>query len=375
MVKKLFSRLSVLLWVVLICAGGVLMVFRIHARLEAAAANTAALEAEKEPAVPVDVERIKRRDWEIWRSYYGQAKAGRSQSVSTYVKEIVQEVHVKIGDRVKAGQVLLTLSSQDQRAQEAALRSSYEDSVREYKRLSELQKSGGVSQAQVEQAHSRMKGEQARLQASRSTLSRTQLKASIDGIIASRAIEPGEVASENKPLLTIIDLKDLEAEIMVSRRDIMSLTPETPVEVVSDGASSMGTIRRISPEAAPGSGLYAVVVGLNGLEVLPGTHLEARFLVEKQKDLVVIPSDVVQRREDRATVYVVEDGRAKLREIVAGEGQNGAVAVLEGLDEGDLLVIRGRNMLSDGALVKIADDGPTGDKPLDGTGDGVEKQS
>ncbi|NLM72126.1 MAG: hypothetical protein GX181_09250, partial [Synergistaceae bacterium] len=62
------------------------MVFRIHARLEAAAANTAALEAEKEPAVPVDVERIKRRDWEIWRSYYGQAKAGRSQSVSTYVK-------------------------------------------------------------------------------------------------------------------------------------------------------------------------------------------------------------------------------------------------------------------------------------------------
>ena len=155
MFKKLFSRLSVLFWVVLVCAGGVLMVFRIHARLEAAAANTAALESVEETAIPVDVMKLNRRDWEVWRSYYGQAKAGRSQIVSSYVKEIVQEVNVKIGDRVKAGQVLLTLSSQDQRALEAALRSSYEDSVKEYKRLSELQKSGGVSQAQVEQAHSR----------------------------------------------------------------------------------------------------------------------------------------------------------------------------------------------------------------------------
>lgn len=375
MLKSLFSRLSVLFWVVLICAGGVLMVFRIHARIEAAAANTAALGSEKEPAIPVEVERIERRDWEVWRSYYGQAKAGRSQSVSTYVKEIVQEVHVKIGDRVKAGQVLLTLSSQDQRALEVALRSSYEDSVREYKRLSELQKSGGVSQSQVEQAHSRMKGEQAKLQASRSTLSRTQLKASIDGIIASRAIEPGEVASENKPLLTIIDLKDLEAEIMVSRRDIMSLTLDTPVEVVSDGASSMGTIRRISPEAAAGSGLYAVVVALNGLEVLPGTHLEARFLVDRQKDLVVIPSDVVQRREDKATVYVVEGDRAKLIEIVTGEGQNGSVAVLEGLEEGELLVVRGRNMLSDGALVKIDGDSAPGEAPAETAEEPVETRS
>ena len=249
--------------------------------------------------------------------------------------------------------LLLTLSSQDQRATEAALRSSYEDSVREYQRLSELQKSGGVSKSQVEQALSRMKSEEARLQASRSTLSRTQLRASIDGIVASRMIEPGEVAGENKPLLTVIDLKDLEAEIMVSRRDIMSLSTETPVEVVSDGARAMGVIRRISPEAAPGSGLYTVVVGLNGLDILPGTHVEARFLVERRENLLVVPSDIVQRRGDKAYVYVVEGDRAKLREIVPGEGQNGSLSVDAGLSEGDLVAVRGHNLLYENALVTI----------------------
>ncbi len=336
------------------------MVVRVQAKLQEAAANTAAMEQKEEVPVPVDVMRLSRQDWEIWRSYYGQAKAGKSQTVTSYVKEIVREVHVQIGDRVKEGQVLLTLSSQDYRASAAADRVSYEDAVRDYKRLSELHKSGGVSKAQVEQAFSRMKSEEAKLQSSRSTLARTQIRASIDGIVASRSVEPGEVASDGKALLTIIDLKDLEAEIMVSRKDILSLNKDTPVEVLSDGQKTTCSIKRISPEAAPGSGLYPVVVCLNGLDVLPGTHVEARFLVDKKKDLIIIPSEIVQRRGDKAYVYVVDSERAKLREIVPGEGQNGSVSIENGLSEGDLVVVRGHNLLFENALVALTGEAAAG---------------
>ena len=336
------------------------MVVRVQAKLQEAAANTAAMEQKEEVPVPVDVMVLSRRDWEIWRSYYGQAKAGKSQTVTSYVKEIVQEVHVRIGDKVKAGQVLLTLSSQDYRASVAADRASYEDAVRDYKRLSELHKSGGVSKAQVEQAFSRMKSEEAKLQSSLSTLARTQIRASIDGVVASRTVEPGEVAADGKPLLTIIDLNDLEAEIMVSRKDILSLNLETPVEVLSDGQKTKCSIKRISPEAAQGSGLYPVVVCLNGLDVLPGTHVEARFLVEKKKDLIIIPSEIVQRRGDKAYVYVVEGERAKLREIVPGEGQNGSVSIENGLSEGDLVVVRGHNLLFENALVALTGEAAAG---------------
>jgi membrane fusion protein (multidrug efflux system) len=360
MAKSIFARLSVAFWVLLICAGGVFMVVRVQAKLQEAAANTAAMEQKEEVPVPVDVMRLSRQDWEIWRSYYGQAKAGKSQTVTSYVKEIVREVHVQIGDRVKEGQVLLTLSSQDYRASAAADRVSYEDAVRDYKRLSELHKSGGVSKAQVEQAFSRMKSEEAKLQSSRSTLARTQIRASIDGIVASRSVEPGEVASDGKALLTIIDLKDLEAEIMVSRKDILSLNKDTPVEVLSDGQKTKCSIKRISPEAAPGSGLYPVVVCLNGLDVLPGTHVEARFLVDKKKDLIIIPSEIVQRRGDKAYVYVVDSERAKLREIVPGEGQNGSVSIENGLSEGDLVVVRGHNLLFENALVALTGEAAAG---------------
>ena len=354
MAKSIFARLSVLFWILLIAAGGVFMVVRVQAKLQEAAANTAAMEQKEEVPVPVDVLKLSRQDWEIWRSYYGQAKAGKSQTVTSYVKEIVREVHVQIGDRVKEGQVLLTLSSQDYRASAAADRASYEDAVRDHRRLSELHKTGGVSKAQVEQAYSRMKSEEAKLQSSKSTLARTQIRASIDGIVASRSVEPGEVASDGKALLTIIDLKDLEAEIMVSRKDILSLNRETPVEIVSDSQRTKCSIKRISPEAAQGSGLYPVVVCLNGLEVLPGTHVEARFLVEKKKDLIVIPSEIVQRRGDKAYVYVIEGEKASLREVAPGEGQNGSLSVEKGLSEGDLVVVRGHNLLYENAPVSIS---------------------
>ena len=355
MFKKILSKLNVVLWVVLLIAGAILMGLRIQSKLEESAANAAALENREETAVPVDVEVLFLTDWEVWRSYYGQSKAGSSQTVTSYVREIVQEVNVQIGDRVKKGDVLLTLSSGDYRATAAADRANYEDAVRDYKRLSELQKSGGVSKSQVEQAYSRMKSEEAKLKASQSTLSRTQVKASINGIVASRMVEPGEVAANGVPLLTIINLDELEAEIMVSRKDIQNLNLKTPVQMVSDGQMSPCRIKRISPEAAPGSGLYPVVVCLDGLDVLPGTHVEARFMVEHKKDLIVIPSNLVQRRGEKAYVYVVEGDRAKLREIVQGEGQNGSLAVEKGLSAGDLLVVRGNNLLFDGALVSISE--------------------
>ena len=113
MAKSVFSRLSVGLWVLLVLAGGVFMAVRVNAKLQEAAANTAAMEHKEEVPVPVDILKLSRQDWEVWRSYYGQAKAGRSQSVNSYVKEIVREVHVQIGDTVKAGPGLLPLSSQD----------------------------------------------------------------------------------------------------------------------------------------------------------------------------------------------------------------------------------------------------------------------
>jgi len=82
--------------------------------------------------------------------------------------------------------------------------------------------------------------------------------------------------------------------------------------------------------------------------------------VEKRKDLIIIPSEIVQRRGDKAYVYVVGDGRAMLREIVPGEGQNGSLSVDSGLSEGDMVVVRGHNLLYENAPVALAGEAAAG---------------
>ena len=84
-------------------------------------------------------------------------------------------------------------------------------------------------------------------------------------------------------LIAIVDPREMEAELMVSKKDIFKINRNTSVDVYVDGVRSAGWVKRTSPEAQTGSGLYPVVVGLPEKSgILPGSYLEGRFLVDHQ---------------------------------------------------------------------------------------------
>jgi RND family efflux transporter MFP subunit len=278
--------------------------------------------------------------------------------VTSYVREVVQTVHVQVGDAVKAGQTVISLRKTDYAANAQASRTGYEEARLNHRRLLELSKKGGIAQSEVDRAYSTMKALEASDQSSRSTLQKTEIKASIDGVIAARNVEPGEVAEVGKSLISIVNPSDMEAQLMVSKKDIHNINKNTQVELLVDGVASKGWVKRLSPEAQPGSGLYPVVVGLSPKSgILPGTYLEGRFLVERKKDVVVIPSDAVMYRGEKEFVYIADgeaDGilKARLTEIRTGEGRSGRIIVTSGLVAGDRLIKSGNRALFDGALIE-----------------------
>jgi RND family efflux transporter MFP subunit len=274
--------------------------------------------------------------------------------VTSYVREVVQAVHVQVGDRVKAGTTVVTLLKADYAVKAQASRTGYREAQLNYNRLLELSKKGGVAQSEVDKAYAVLKNEEANAQSSQSTLRRTELKASIDGVVSARSVEPGEVAEVGRSLISIVDPSDMEAQLMVSKKDIHNIGKETQVELLVDGAASKGWVKRLSPEARAGSGLYPVVVGVSPeSDILPGTYLEGRFLVERKKDVVVIPSDVVMYRGDKEFVYVAKGDKASLTEVKTGEGRNGQV-IVTGLEAGEHLIVSGNRTLFDGALIANA---------------------
>jgi len=301
---------------------------------------------------PVTAEILSTQTWESWRSYYGQANAVRTLEIASYVREFVHEVLVQVGDNVKAGQTVVTLTKSDHISRVQAAQTAYNEALLNYNRLSELSRMGGIAQAEVDRAYSVLKNAEATLHSLRSTLQRTELKSSINGVVSSRNVEPGEIASDGKPLVTIVDLSEMEAQLMVSKKDIHNISKNTVVEIIIDNNVSKGHVKRISPEAQTGSGLFPVVVGLESESaILPGSYLEGKFLVEKKDGVIIIPSDVIVYRNSKEYVYIADKNRAKMVEITPGEGRNAHVVVNGGLKPGDQLIISGNRTLFDGALI------------------------
>ncbi|MCL2010543.1 MAG: efflux RND transporter periplasmic adaptor subunit [Synergistaceae bacterium] len=353
--KKL-NKLRVVFWLGVVVLGVVALGIQVQARLREAAANVASLAQMEEIRYPVTALVIEPVVWESWRSYYGQTKAARTQDVTSYVREMVQSVHVQVGDAVKRGDTVVTLLKTDHAVRAQASQTSYEEARLSYNRLLELSKQGGVPQADVDRAYVLMRAAEANAQSSRSTLQRTELKSSIDGVVAARYVEPGEVAEAGRSLVSIVDPSDMEAQLMVSKRDINNIGRDTPVELFIDEVVSRGQVKRLSPEAQAGSGLYPVVVGLApNSGARPGTYLEGRFLVDRKEGVFVIPSDVVMYRGDRKFVYVVRDDKAGMVEISTGEGRDGRIVVTSGLSAGDQLIVSGNRSLFDGALISKSD--------------------
>ena len=349
---KFFTRIRILLWVLVLVGVGFMVSTQVRAKLSQAEANLRSLETETVTVYPVETETVKTSDWQTWRSYYGQAKSAHTQNITTYEREIVRSVNVDVGSPVKAGQTLITLQVAARGAQVQSGKTAYDEALLNYNRLKQLNAKGGISKSEVDAAYSRLKTAEASLKSTQSSLQRTSLKASINGIVSARNVEPGEIAESGKVLLSIVDPKEMEAELMVSKKDVMKINSGTPVEVYVDGKKHEGFVKRISPEAQSGSGLYPVVVGLPEKSgILPGTYLEGRFMVSSQENVVVIPSNVVLYRGSTQSVYLADGNKAKLTPITTGEGREGRVIVTSGLKPGDKLITSGNRVLYDGAEI------------------------
>ena len=350
---KFLTKIRILLWILLLVAFGFGVSTQVRAKLKQAEANLRSLETSEVETYPVETEILTSSNWETWRSYYGQAKSAHTQNITTFEREIVKSVNVDVGSPVKAGQTVITLQVAARGAQVQSGKTAYDEAKLNYNRLKQLNSKGGISQSEVDSAYARMKTAEAALKSSQSTLQRTSLKASINGIVSARNVEPGEIAEAGMPLISIVDPKEMEAELMVSKKDIMKINKSTPVEIYVDGQKHIGYVKRTSPEAQSGSGLYPVVVGLpEDSGILPGTYVEGRFMVNQELNVVVIPSNVIIYRGNTQSVYILKDNKAKLTPITTGEGREGKVIATSGLKPGDYLITSGNRVLYDGAQVE-----------------------
>jgi multidrug efflux system membrane fusion protein len=335
--------------------------------------------------VPVRVVTADAADLRVQIKTIGTVTPLNTVVVQSRVTGTLQQVAFSEGDKVTQGQLLAEIEQADYQIQLAQAQGQLEQNLAQLKNAeadlqlySKLREQSSISaqqynqqQALVAQLKGTIKSNQAQIDAAKLQLSYTRIHAPISGRLGLRRVDPGNLIQANNAegLVTITQSSPIavlfaipESQLQQVREAVRrgeSLTVEawdrSERQLLSQGAL---TTLDNQIDAATGT-LRLKAEFANGQEELfPNQFVNVRLNVAVQQGAVTIPQDAVQYGSAGNYVYVIEQNKAQIRQVKLGATDNGLVAVEDGLQTGDLVVLEGLDRLRPGRAVEVITDQP-----------------
>lgn len=290
--------------------------------------------------------------------------------VKAKVAAEVARVHVQEGERVTAGQILVSLDTADLRARhDAQMASVAEMQARlnlagknETNNRQLLQKNfisqnafDAVSNS-AEVARANLKSAQAQAAISQRALGDASIRAPFAGIVAKRMINIGEKVSPDMPVMQIVDLSRMELEASIPVAEIPGIKIGQELSFTVDGFADrpfQGKVERINPSADAGSRSIAVFLALpNPEQALKGGMFATGKLAAQSRSAVnAVPLVALREEGGQSYVLVIEKDKIERKSVTAGKRNvdMGMVEIREGLAVGSQVVAVKMDGLKPGA--------------------------
>jgi RND family efflux transporter MFP subunit len=289
-------------------------------------------------------------------SITGSVQPERRADLRAEVPAVVLAVLKENGDPVKRGDLLVrldqtsirdSLNSADASARAAS--QAYDQSQRQYERMSKLRETGVVSMQQLEDveiarnsAQSEREASRSRLVTARQQLERTEVRAPFDGIVSDRKVSAGDTTQIGKELLKVIDPRSLRFEGFVSADSVGEVQAGQKVWFRIHGFADKdftGVITRVNPAANATTRQVEVLVAFDDAKQQPnvaGLYAEGHIETHSIATLSLSSASIV-REGDNAFAWRVNDGKLQKVKLALGDrdARSGAFSVKAGLDEGD----------------------------------------
>lgn len=300
----------------------------------------------------------------------GTLHARETAIVSAQVLGRIQQVLVREGDSVRAGQTLVVIddaalrASMDQaqagvkaaQSEQAAALTDAKLAASTLERYRQLESEKSVSLQEMDEVAQRAAAASSRLEAVRSQadaaraqetgahtmLGYTRLVAPFAGIVTARMADPGTMASPGVPLIRVDQAGPLQLQAAVDESAIAVVRKGMKVQVAINGTTSAniaGDVAEIDPAADPNSHSFTVKIDLpSSSQLRAGMYGTAEF-ANGSRQAIVIPRSAVVSRGSLACAYALNaQGIAQLRYLTLGAIQSDFVEVLSGVSPGEQLV-------------------------------------
>ncbi len=267
----------------------------------------------------------------------GSVQAMSQATVRAKLSAEVRRVLVREGDRVAAGQAVAEFDTAQLRAQLAERTATHESAKaqlatteRTRQANAQLVKQNFISQNAFDTADSAYQAQLAAVAATRAQLEQTQIlmgdavvRAPIAGTVAKRNVQSGEKVAFDAPLLSIVDLSQLEVQAQVPVSDVAQLRTGMPAQVEIEGIAGRkfaGRVERINPSTEPGTRTINVYVSLPNEDSLLRAGMFARVALVTSAEAEVPALPISALRVDNGTTFVwtLVDGKLVRRLVDVG---------------------------------------------------------
>lgn len=277
--------------------------------------------------------------------------------LASRVSATIESVRAEVGDRVSAGQVLVTLDARDVTARVAAAEAALRAARSHHDRVQALFAKEAATEREVEAAQAGRDAAQAGLDAARAEGSYVRLAAPFAGRVTARMVSAGDLARPGEPLLMIQKERDagrgspgrhaaapgsLRAAATVTADQAARIAVGDRLEVVlEDGSTQSARVTVVNTAGDPASLRFLVKADLPiESTARAGSFARLRLQVPVDPPLVAAPATALFERGALTGLFVVEDGRARLRWVSAGEPVSGGrVIVRAGLRAEEMVVL------------------------------------
>jgi RND family efflux transporter MFP subunit len=349
--------------------------------------------AQEKPTVAVEVSTVSTQTLTEGVEVTGSLEPKFSADVKTQIPGLVKQVFVTEWVRVRKGQPLASIDVSEAEALVKRAQASLESaraglsqakvsltrSEREEARMLKLKEAGLATQQAVDDARSETEAAAARMEAARAQIrvaeedvrqsrvrqGKGMVTAPMDGVVALRAVNVGDLASDaatGKPIFRIVDNRILNLTVTVPSSDTARIKTGQPLEFNVDalpGKIFTGKVMYINPELSTADRSLSVIAEVsNGGDLLKGgLFVKGRIVTGTRALVLQVPRSALAAWDSASRsgrVFVITDGAARMKQVETGIVSGDLVEIVNGLAVGEQLVVRGGFNLKDGDRVTIA---------------------
>ncbi len=321
--------------------------------------------------------------WDATLSAVGTAAAVHGVTVAADLPGIVVRIGFDSGATVRKGDVLLELDTQQEKAQLRSAEAERDLAKTQLGRMQTLRDKGVTSQAELDDASSKLTQAEARVAEIHATIERKTIRAPFSGVLGIRQVDLGQYLAGGDPIVPLQSLHPIFVNFSLPQQQVTRLAAGTPVTVkvegpaqaaASESTALAGKVTAVDSVVDPATRNVQVQATFdNPNEVLkPGMFVQAQAHLGQGSAVIALPASAISYAPYGDSVYVVgdlkgPDGKTyrgvRQQFVTLGASRGDQVAVVSGLEPGQEVVTSGVFKLRNGAAVLVNNEVQPGNDP------------